>query len=250
MEIKELQQHWDAFGKSDPLWAVLTSPDKKGNKWDADEFFAHGRQEIDDIMRHLDSLKLTLIRRRALDFGCGAGRLTQALARYFERVDGVDIAPSMIAAANSYNRFGEACRFQLNETDDLRLFPAQAFDFVYSCITLQHMQPKYARKYIMEFLRVLTPAGVLVFQLPSHPILFRAPWKPHFRGMVLRFTPRRLLDATYRKVKYHNQPRMEGYWITRNKMVEFLQRQGARIVDITQDRRDILVDCRYCVARG
>jgi hypothetical protein len=68
--------------------------------------------------------------------------------------------------------------------------------------------------------------------------------------MVLRFTPKRLLDATYRKVKYRNQPRTEGYWIKRNKMVEFLQRQGARIVDITQDRRDILVDCRYCVARG
>ena len=39
MDLKELQKHWHQFGKQDPMWAILTWPDKKGNKWSVDEFF-------------------------------------------------------------------------------------------------------------------------------------------------------------------------------------------------------------------
>jgi len=249
MEIRELQRHWDEFGKRDPLWAVLTSPAKKNNQWDVDEFFAHGEQEIDEVMRYLDTLGIDVARRRALDFGCGVGRLTQALARYFDRVDGVDIAPSMIELAEKYNRHGEACCYHLNETDDLRLFADNMFDFIYSCITLQHMRPVYARKYIAEFLRILAPSGVLIFQLPSHPLLFRSSGKPNFRGIVLRCVPRMLLDVTYRRIKYGKRPRMEGYWINQRAMVDHLHRNNGVIIDIKQDRRAIMADCRYCVTK-
>ena len=46
MEIKELQRNWDSFGTTDPLWAILTVPNKRHNKWDQDEFFATGVTEI------------------------------------------------------------------------------------------------------------------------------------------------------------------------------------------------------------
>ena len=51
MELKELQRNWDILGKEDPLWAIITWQDKKGNKWDPAEFFASGRQEIGDVMQ-------------------------------------------------------------------------------------------------------------------------------------------------------------------------------------------------------
>lgn len=35
----------------------------------------------------------------ALDFGCGVGRLTRALAAFFDRATGVDISSSMIEEA-------------------------------------------------------------------------------------------------------------------------------------------------------
>jgi hypothetical protein len=46
VNIKRLRRHWDALGKSDPLWSNLTNDDKRGGKWDADEFFLTGEQEI------------------------------------------------------------------------------------------------------------------------------------------------------------------------------------------------------------
>ena len=92
MRLRALRRHWDEFGKRDPLWAILTAPDKKGNRWSIDEFLATGRDQITALIGYLDSRGLAARRRRALDFGCGAGRLTHALADHFDQVIGVDIA--------------------------------------------------------------------------------------------------------------------------------------------------------------
>jgi SAM-dependent methyltransferase len=113
-------------------------------------------------------------RRRALDFGCGAGRLTQALAARFERVDGVDIAPSMVAAARRHNRHPERCHYHRNATPDLALFENEAFTFICSLLVLQHMEPRHSKAYLRELLRLLAPDGLLVFQLPSR----RSPEEP------------------------------------------------------------------------
>jgi len=105
-----------------------------------------------------------------LDFGCGVGRLTQAFCDYFAECHGVDIAPSMIELADRYNRRGAAARYHCNDRDDLSLFGDGTFCFVYSNLVLQHMEPAYSRKYIREFLRVLQPGGIALFQLPGEPV--------------------------------------------------------------------------------
>ncbi len=82
MNIRDLRQDWDAFGKNDPMWAILTAPGKRGNKWQAEEFFETGGREIEELMKYVQSLGVSLSRRRALDFGCGVGRLTQAVRAF------------------------------------------------------------------------------------------------------------------------------------------------------------------------
>jgi SAM-dependent methyltransferase len=175
MDLPKLQQSWNAFGETDPLWAILAHPAKKGGKWDWDDFFRTGETEIDQVLRRAEAQGLEIRRGKALDFGCGVGRLTQALGLHFEESVGVDIAPSMIRLAREHNSRGERCRFELNAYPDLRLFPGNSFDFVYSTMVLQHMRPDYAKHYIAEFLRVLAPGGCLAFSLPSK---LRAWWGP------------------------------------------------------------------------
>jgi SAM-dependent methyltransferase len=170
MNLAELQANWDEFGKSDPLWAILTAPDKRGGRWEPDEFFASGQAEIAEVLNHVQSLRFRLKRRRALDFGCGVGRLTRALCGFFKEYDGVDIAPSMIELARQYNRFGARCRYHVNSASDLSLFARDSFDFVYSNIVLQHIRPDYSAAYLREFMRVLVPGGLAVFQLPSEQV--------------------------------------------------------------------------------
>lgn len=167
MDLEELQANWDKFGKTDALWSIITAPSKRGGKWNADEFFATGCREIAVVMTYVQSLGVALNKGRALDFGCGVGRLTQALCGHFAACDGVDIAPSMIKLARRYNKFGGKCCYHLNEASNLSLFADNSFDFIYSSVTLQHMRPDYSAAYLKEFLRVLVPGGLAVFQLPG-----------------------------------------------------------------------------------
>ena len=163
MSLKELQRNWDEMGRRKPFTAVLTTR----MRWDVEEFFETGRIEIECLIRDMGALDACFARGRALDFGCGVGRLTQPLATYYDEVVGVDIAPSMIDKADELNRHGERCRYVLNGEDNLRVFPDRYFDLIYSNITLQHMEPRYALGYVKEFLRVLRMDGLLVFHMPS-----------------------------------------------------------------------------------
>jgi 2-polyprenyl-3-methyl-5-hydroxy-6-metoxy-1,4-benzoquinol methylase len=163
MHISELQRNWDEFGRTNPLWAILTI----NPKWDPADFFRTGVEDIEHVFHCLDSLGISVLKGRALDFGCGVGRLTQALCRRFEECYGIDIAPSMLELARQYNQYGHRCKYYLNETNALPAFQSESFDFVYSKIVLQHMLPQYSMNYITEFLRILRPGGALVFQIPE-----------------------------------------------------------------------------------
>jgi ubiquinone/menaquinone biosynthesis C-methylase UbiE len=105
----------------------------------------------------------------ALDFGCGVGRLTRAFGHYFEQVIGVDISECMIARAKKLNASFPNCEFVVNQHEDLRVFPNDHFDMVFSGFVLQHIPSnRLIRLLICEFVRVLKDGGLLVFQLPSH----------------------------------------------------------------------------------
>ncbi len=168
MDLQNLQDVWEQLARNDPLWAVVSQPDRRGGGWDVTEFFATGEALAGNVMHHLEAFGLPARRDACLDFGCGPGRATQAFCAHFDRCHGVDIAPGMVELADLYNRFGERCRYHVNARGDLAMFPEASFDLVHSCIVLQHIEPRYTKGYIREFLRVARPGGAVVFQLPSH----------------------------------------------------------------------------------
>ena len=173
MDLDSLKRQWDQFGREDPLWAILTDDAKRHGGWDTAEFFETGRFEVrwvlERIERSLSAAGGRVEFGDALDFGCGVGRLTQALCERFERCDGVDIAPSMIRLAEKFNRFKEKCNYRVSSTDDLSMFADSSLDFIYTAHVLQHMEPRYARRYISEFHRILRPGGVMVFEMTTDP---------------------------------------------------------------------------------
>ncbi len=127
------------------MWVVLTEPDKKGNRWKREDFFATGQREIADVFGKLQKAGVTPLPGRVLDFGCGLGRLSQALATRFEAVDGVDISSSMIRQAKEFNQFPGRVNYHVNSRDDLANFPTASYDFVCSLIVLQHIPRAFRR---------------------------------------------------------------------------------------------------------
>ena len=247
MDTRDLQKNWNQLGRIDPLGSILRRSGNQSGEWDLGEFFATGHREIELVMAHVESLGHRIPHGKALDFGCGVGRLTQALATHFDEVHAVDIAPSMIALAKRYNRHGTRCTYYVNSADNLGLFQDSSFAFACTSLTLQHMEPRYSKGYLRELLRILVPHGLLVFDLPElHP---RA-----LKGVLIRITPLALLRS-YRQMvyraKYRNQPVSEMHWMRRQEVVALLQRHGAKTLDITQGEISGVgwLSLRYYVAK-
>ncbi|MEO0190726.1 MAG: methyltransferase domain-containing protein, partial [candidate division WOR-3 bacterium] len=107
--IREIRKNWEEFGRKDPLWSILPIPEKKDNRWNINDLYQTGREEIDSVINYINNLNLEIRFYRALDFGCGVGRLTQALCVYFEECIGVDISFSMLNIASKYNNHRGKC---------------------------------------------------------------------------------------------------------------------------------------------
>jgi SAM-dependent methyltransferase len=169
MGLEHVRRVYEKLGREDPMYAVLTQHERRGNRWDPAEFFRRGVDEIAGVLAYVEGAGWPLVRGRALDFGAGVGRLTQALGDHFDEVVGVDISHTMVATAERYNRHGARVRYLVNTRADLALLDSDSFDFIYSSITLQHVPPEPAAAYVAEFMRVLRPGGLAIFQTRNGP---------------------------------------------------------------------------------
>ena len=186
-QLKLNRRDWEDLAGEDLYWSILSDPDKRFEDQAPDAFLASGRAEIDAVLARAADYGLPESHESALDFGCGAGRLTRALAARFNEVVGIDISARMIEEAKTVNADCANCAFELNVTPDLRRFDDATFDAVYSSIVLQHLTAAPSiEQYLEELARVLRPGGLLAFQLPSH-----IPWRH-------RLQPRRRLYTALR----------------------------------------------------
>lgn len=227
MTLGELRDDWTRLGAEDPLWAVYVAPGTRGGRWDVDEFFALGTEEVTRALDELGRLGLSPGKTLAVDFGCGVGRLSAALARHFTDVVGVDIAPTMLEEARRLDRSQGRCRFVLNESADLAFLADGSVDLVYSSLVLQHMPPRLAVRYLREFARVLADDGVAVFQVASRPTL-------SFKGIIFRFAPWPLVRWAQRRLLGYPAPmRMTG--LGRGVIDRAFAKTGARVAACVRD---------------
>ena len=218
MSVERNRQEWEELASLDPLWAVLTYPKYRYGKWQLDAFFATGRDEVAHVMKAASRHDLPQRRNVALDFGCGVGRLTRALAEEFDHVYGVDISQSMIEHAKVLNADIPNCTFVVNPFGDLALFENESFGFVYSSLVLQHLPTRrQIFQYVSEFLRVTRAGGLVVFQLLSRiPLLERMQLRRRLYsglravGMPSTFLYRRLGLAPIR-AQYVDSAQMVAY---------------------------------------
>jgi SAM-dependent methyltransferase len=162
------QRDWDELAAVDPLWAILSDPERRGGRWQLDEFFRTGEADVGRALTVADELGRPERRERALDFGCGVGRVTRALAARFGDALGVDVSSQMVEQARSLNADVPNASFLVNAAPDLAQLETASFDLVYSRIVLQHLRSAdEARAYVTDFLRIASPDGLVVFQLPA-----------------------------------------------------------------------------------
>jgi SAM-dependent methyltransferase len=104
--------------------------------------------------------------RRALEIGCGPGRLMIPMSRYFGEIHGVDVSDEMATLARQRLREVPNAHVHATSGEGLGLFPDSHFDFVYSYIVFQHIPGReIVLNYLREAQRVLKPGGILCCQI-------------------------------------------------------------------------------------
>lgn len=251
MNWRTAARYWERAGRADPMAVILTGPDFQPARWDHAEFFAAGRADVENLMAKLRALAPHMPRRSAIDFGCGVGRISRALARHFDRVIGIDVAASMIDRARALNRDEPRCTFAVNRSRRLRGIRDDSFDLVYSRLVLQHIPPPAATVYLRELVRVLAPGGVLMFQLPE-PLgldlraLYRAERQAFLQAPIAdtrlkRITPKPLIRL-YRRLRFRlitleRRPHdhMQMFGLSRAAVLDVASRAGARLLGLDAD---------------
>jgi SAM-dependent methyltransferase len=243
------QRDWDDLGVLDPLWAVWSVASFRFGRGSIDEFFESGEREIDALLAGVsEHLGRPGAQRLALDFGCGAGRLTSALARHFDEVVGVDIAPSMIEVARSARGSPSNCSFRLNDAPDLRQFATGQFDLVCSLITLQHVsRPRLIERYVAELVRVTAADGVAVFQLPM-----RVPWRVRAHPRRAAYHVLRRLGVRADRLYRHGLYAMALKGLPAARVERVVVAAGGVVLAQVPDERtgsEAIPSATYCVAR-
>lgn len=227
-ELQNVQNTWHKLGEDDPYWAVLSDPSKRGNKWNKDEFFLNGKKGVDAVIKEIEIKNFRIKKKKALDFGCGIGRLTRTLSFHFDEVIGVDIAPSMIGHARKLNSDFANCEFVVNANDDLAFIDDNSIDLIYSSITLLHIPPTITLNYLKEFIRVIEPNGVCVCQIP-----YGKDWT--LKGIAFKFmTPS--LFSYFHRLRYKSEVGMEVHTIPYKKVKMSIENSGGRIDSIVEDK--------------
>jgi 2-polyprenyl-3-methyl-5-hydroxy-6-metoxy-1,4-benzoquinol methylase len=229
---------WERLAQNDPLWAILSEPTKRGRGWNVDDFFATGEAEVVALVEYLDRITPSLARHRALDFGCGVGRITRPLARHFEQVTGMDVSQTMLDAAKAYSDGSVVnCEYILNSGTRLNGVDDETYDLVYSSITLQHVPEMATLGYLAEFIRVLKPAGLAVIQLPARR-------RPSLRTRLSWLMPQSV------RAKRHSGIEMNG--IPRGEVLSALALAGGTVVDVQRDHSagPEWESYRYAVRKG
>lgn len=163
--LERMRRDWDDRARENARFFVNTDR----TDWTDEAFFASGRQTLEsEILTDLGNIcqGKDPKQMRVLEIGCGAGRITRALAGYFGEVHAVDVSGEMIELARqALSELPNAHAYQ-NNGMDLSVVPELPFDFAFSAIVFQHI-PSHAviENYVREVHRLLRPGALFKFQV-------------------------------------------------------------------------------------
>ena len=162
--LKKMQLDWDERARENARFYIVDSQ----KNWTEDEFYRLGQQTIaQEILTDMHNVCQGKEPQQmmVLEIGCGAGRVTRALADLFGEVHAVDVSGEMVrlaraACADKSNTF-----IYQNNGMDLAVLGERVFDFAFSICCFHHIPSRdVSENYIREVGRLLRPGALFKFE--------------------------------------------------------------------------------------
>jgi SAM-dependent methyltransferase len=174
-QLRRMECDWDKRARENARYYVATSK----QDWSDEEFYHSGERTVaEEILTDMINIcqgkaPETM---RVLEVGCGAGRVTRALAGVFGEVHGVDVSSEMIERARQALAGKPNVHLYKNNGMDLSVLPDVPFDFAFSSIVFQHIPSKQIiENYVREVHRVLRPGALFKFQVQGDTTIKTSP---------------------------------------------------------------------------
>lgn len=163
--LDKMRADWDARARENARYYVNTATEE----WTDEAFFASGERTVaEEILTDMTNIcqGRDPKQMKVLEIGCGAGRVTRALATLFGEVHAVDVSGEMIARATKALEHHPHARAYQNNGMDLSIVPGGNFDFAFSTIVFQHIPSRdVIENYVREVSRLLRPGALFKFQV-------------------------------------------------------------------------------------
>ncbi|HVS01862.1 MAG TPA: class I SAM-dependent methyltransferase [Thermoanaerobaculia bacterium] len=163
------RRDWLELGANEPYFAVLTEERYLRERLDESarqSFWASGEAHVERLAGLVrDHFRFELRPQRALDYGCGVGRVLLPLARRSLRAVGADVSPAMLAEARRACEERGLDGVDLVEIGEDLAALSGDFDLVHSFALLQHLPAAAGMELIAGLLERLVPGGLAMLHV-------------------------------------------------------------------------------------
>jgi SAM-dependent methyltransferase len=223
-QLERMRRDWDQRARENARYYVATGQER----WSDEEFYKSGQSTVqEEILNDLVNVCQGMDPKdmRVLEIGCGAGRVTRALAGFFGQVYAVDISRQMVRQARRavegfpnvrvfrnngmdlgavrehwWNRFGLGAKLQI--------------DFAFSCIVFQHIPSReIIESYAREVCRLLRPGALFKFQVQGSSLVEP---EPDDTWVGVPFSERDAREMAQRcgfELRYQRGAGSQYYWL-------------------------------------
>jgi len=222
----DTDSEWERLGVEDPYYGVVTHEKNRRKNLTGDirsDFFKSGEDHISHVMKIIhNSFDRNFHPIRALDFGCGVGRLTIPIAKISGNVVGIDVSESMLKEAQLNCGKTGIENVVFVKSDDAMSGLSGAFDFIHSFIVFQHIPIKRGIRIFRRLLKHLQAGGICVL----HFTYAKESTKRKIVGYIKRYIPlaRNVMSLIRERDFFAPQMEMNSYDL--NEVLKLIQMNG------------------------
>jgi len=165
-ETTRSDRAWEQMGAVEPYYGVQPERRYLRDNLDATsrvEFFRTGEHQLEQTLRIIrQRFDENFNPTRALDYGCGVGRVLIPLARRVRQVVGCDVASSMLDEARTNCDRSAVTNVSFVRADDRLSAVPGSFDLIFSDGVFQHIHPQRVDLIFRALLDRLDEGGICV----------------------------------------------------------------------------------------
>ncbi len=219
---------WDEIAEKDAYFGVATHEKYRSASLDDEArraFFESGREHVDLVFRELEGAFGRLEKpEKALDYGCGVGRILIPFAGRCERVAGVDISGGMLDESKRNLTDAGVENVDLLTAEDFLADDESRYDLVHSYIVLQHIEPRVGYGIIEKILTGLKPGGVGMIHVTHTD---NAPVFTRLRSRIYRDLP--FVHAALGSIRSEDRPFIPMYSYEMSLVKSLVRANGCRV---------------------